>query len=213
MNTEIESLTTEELKAMVAEREKNELAKKEAEKKAYEHEREMVVINNMAKAKEIAQMLNEFKAHLHLCMEDQQAKLNSYGNINKNSKGGFSITTQDGQLRIRRTRATEPTWDERSTKAIELIKDFLGDTIKKRDKNLYEILISFIARNDKGELEYSRVMDLLQHEAKYQDPRWVEGLKLIKESYAIHFKGYGYDFQIKDEQGKWKRVELNFSAV
>jgi hypothetical protein len=213
MATQVEEMSTEQLEEVLAKRKKKEQAEQEAAKKQYEHDREMLVLSNMAKAKEIAAIIAEFKTHLHNCMEEQQEKLNQYGGINKNSKGGFSITSEDGNFRIRRTRATEPQWDERSTKAIELIKDFLGDTIKKRDKNLYEILISFIARNDKGELEYSRVMGLLQHEARYQDARWVEGLKLIRESYAIHFKGYGYEFQFKNAHGKWERVELNFSAA
>jgi hypothetical protein len=146
-------------------------------------------------------------------MDKHSEKLAGYGKIRGNSKGGFSITNSDDTMRITRRRDTEPVWDERSTKAIELIKDFLSDTIKKRDLKLYEILIGFLERNEKGDLEYNRVMDLYKHEDKFDDPRWKEGLRLIKESYSNHLKGFGYEFKIKNESGKWENLLLNFSSL
>ena len=56
-------------------------------------------------------------------------------------------------------------------------------------------------------------MNLLKHEDKYNDPRWLEGLRLIKESFSNHFKGYSYEFHFKNESGKWQKLELNFSAL
>ncbi|NDG53898.1 MAG: DUF3164 family protein, partial [Flavobacteriia bacterium] len=121
-----------------------------------------------------------------------QGGLSEYGKIRSNSKGGFSVTDKNDTMRVTRRRDTEPVWDERSGKAVELIKEFLGDAIKKRDIKMYEILMSFLERNANGDLEYGRVMDLYKHEDKFDDPRWKEGLKLIKESFSNHLKGYGY---------------------
>jgi hypothetical protein len=107
-----------------------------------------------------------------------------------------------------------PQWDERSDKALELIADFLRDTVKKKDIKLFEILFSFIQKNEKGDLEYSKVMHLLQHKGKYNDPRWLEGLELIQESYNVQLRGYGYEFYSKDEiTGKFEKVEINFTAL
>lgn len=211
---EKKELSTEELRALLAKREREEKEARLKEKESYEQERDEVVLSLIKIAADISTGLQKFKAELHGVFEEYQEKLNNYGEIRSNSKGGFSITTKDGLYRVRRTRNTMPTWDERSSKALELIADFLRDTVKKRDRKLFEILISFIQRNEKGELEYSKVMHLLQHRDKYNDVRWVEGLKLIEESYSNQLRGYGYEFFQKDETtGKFQKIEINFTAL
>lgn len=150
---------------------------------------------------------------VHQLMEDQFNALTEYGEIRGNSKGGFSITSSDGTMRVTRTRDTEPYWDERSTKAVAMLKEFLEDTAKKRDKDLFEILMGFMAKNDKGDLEYSRVFHLLKHRHTFSDPRWTEGLNLLEESFQTNLRGYGYEIKVKDEQGKWQSISLNFTSL
>ena len=205
--------TVAELKAKLAEAEAKEAKALEKAKKEYEDNRDTNILKMITTAKALATELSEFKQFCHITMEQQATAIEQYGKLRSNSKGGFSIVNNEDDLKVRRRRDTEPVWDERSTKAVDLIKDFLGDTIKKRDEKLYLILIDFIARNDKGDLEYNKVMNLLKHEDKYNDPRWLEGLRLIKESFSNHFKGYSYEFHFKNESGKWQKLELNFSAL
>lgn len=210
----IADLSVEELRAALAEKEKDEKQAREREKNEYENKRDAFVKKITAQAIDLHVQLREFKEELHKEFDEHQIRLNEYGEIRSNSKGGFSITTKDGKLRARRTLSTAPAWDERSSKALELLSDFLQDTVKKRDKKLYEILITFIQKNEKGELEYAKVMHLLQHKEKYSDPRWVEGLKLIQESYNVQLRGYGYEFFHKEEEGgSWEKIEINFTAI
>ncbi|WP_443937069.1 DUF3164 family protein [Pedobacter sp. MW01-1-1] len=154
-----------------------------------------------------------FKNKCHAVMADQAEQLKEYGGIRSNSKGGFSLPHSNGLISVTRRRDTDPTWDERATKAVELIKDFLGDAIKKRDLELYDILMGFLERNANGDLEYAKVMDLLKHEDKFNDTRWKMGLQLIKESYRQNFKAFAYEFKRIDEAGKWKTLTLNFSSL
>ena len=62
-------------------------------------------------------------------------------------------------------------------------------------------------------MEYGRVMNLLKHEDKYDDPRWLEGLRLLKDSYSNHLKGFGYEFKTRGTNGKWYNIVLNFSSI
>lgn len=210
MSTE---LSTAELEELLATRKKAERAKAEKEKVEYEKGRDEMIQKVIVTAQCLYRELGEFKNFCHIEMDNQAVKLSEYGKLRSNSKGGFSVTDSEDTMRITRRRDTEPVWDERSTKAIELIKEFLGDAIKKRDVKMYEILMSFLERNANGDLEYNRVMDLYKHEDKFEDPRWKEGLRLIKESFSNHLKGYGYEFKVKDESGKWQNLYLNFSSL
>lgn len=207
-------LSVDELKALLAKKEQEQKSKRLAEKQAYEENRDKFVQRVITQATDLHSNLRTFKEELHVSFDEFEERLKQYGEIRSNSKGGFSITTADGKYRIRRIRSTMPSWDERSDKAMTLLSEFLQDTVKKRDKKLYEILITFIQRNEKGELEYSKVMHLLQHKDKYNDPRWVEGLQLIQESYNVQLRGYGYEFFVRNEvDGKFEKLEINFTAL
>lgn len=209
----LEGLSTEDLRKALAEREAAEIAAREEEKKQYEKERDEIVETMVAKASELNEVLSSFKKGLHAVFDDHRERLSKYGGIRSSSKGGFSLVHSGGEIRATRTRSTQPVWDERSTKAVELIGDFLRDTVKKKDVKLFEILYDFIQKNDKGELEYAKVLHLFKHKDKYTDPRWVEGLTLIQESYSVNLTGYGYEFSMKDSEGKWQKIEINFTAL
>lgn len=210
----ISEMTTAELEKHLANRKKAETAKLNREKKQYEKERDAVIDSLINRANEIHQYIKTFKEDCAEAMQAQHKKLEEYGKIRGNSKGGFTIKHSNNLCSITRRRDTEPQWDERSVKAVELLKDFLGDVVKKRDINAYEILMTFLEKNSAGDLEYSRVMDLLSHEARYTDERWLEGLRLIKQSYSNVMRAFGYEFKVKPVDGdKFETLSLNFSSL
>jgi len=210
---DISKLSVSELEAYLKKKKEKEAKQLAQEKETYERERDENIFKIITTAKTLFKELGEFKQYCHIEMDNQANKLANYGKIRGNSKGGFSVSDRNDTMKVTRRRDTEPVWDERSTKAIELIKEFLGDAIKKRDLDMYEILMGFLERNEKGDLEYARVMDLYKHEAKFDDERWKEGLRLIKESFSNHLKGFGYEFKFRNDEGKWENILLNFSGL
>lgn len=204
----------EELEALLAEKKAEEKAALEKARKDYETHKDNLVSAMIFNAQTLNDHITRFKTEAHAKMNEQQEKLNSYGKIRGNSKGGFSIVHSDGTMRVTRIRSTEPIWDEKSTKAVDLISKFLRSTVKKRDIKMFEILISFLEKNDKGDLEYDKVMHLVKHEDKFEEPEWKEGLRLIKESYSVHLRAYGYNFEVRNpDSGKWEKIEVNFTAI
>lgn len=209
----VSQLSTKELEALLAGKKASEKKQRENERKIYEKEKDATVEDLFIEALELGLATARFKEKCHVVMQMQHEKLSNYGGIRSNSKGGFELTHSNGDKAIRRRRDTDPKWDERATKAVELIKDFLGDTVKKRDADLHDILMDFIERNEAGDLEFSKVMNLFKHQDKFNDPRWINGLQLIKESYSQSFKAYGYEFRQKGRGGKMESITLNFSSL
>ncbi|WP_394749511.1 DUF3164 family protein [Spongiimicrobium salis] len=212
-DTQEKEPTIEELEAMLAKKKAAERRKREKERKDYEERRENTVVKLHKEAVQVNELLGLLKESCHDLMEKQAQDLNGYGEMPGNSKGGFTIKSKDGSIAVTRRRDTQPRWDERSIKGASLIREFLGDTVKKRDKDTYEMLMSFLARNENGDMEYSRVMVLLQHRDRFEDNRWLEGLRLINESYSTHMKAYAYVFKVRGAGDKWETLELNFSAI
>lgn len=209
----VNEMSTAELEKMLAERKKEENAKRLKEREDYEKDRDFNVLELYNDAVGLSDILRQFKDKVCEVMDMQATKMNEYGMIRGNSKGGFSVLHSSNDIKITRRRDTDPVWDERAVKATELIKEFLTDTVKKRDLKLFQILITFLEKNKDGDMEYAKVFSLLQHEDKFDDDRWLEGLKLLKESYSLGLKGYSYQFFGKDNEGRWESLDLNFSAL
>lgn len=204
--------TEEQLEQMLQAKKAEKQQQRQAERQAYEQKRDAFVKRVIGEAVSYHGLLKDFKADLIQSFEEFEKQLNEYGEIRKNSKGGFSITSSDGKHRVRRMRATAPEWDERSKKGEALIIEFLQEQIT--DTKIHKLVMSFLQRNEKGELEYSRVMNLLNMKADFDDPRWVEGLELMQESYNITLRAFQFEFQVKDDiSGKWQRLEMNFSSI
>jgi hypothetical protein len=214
---DISTLTADQRKALMAELAKEEKAEKKKRlnaKKKYESNKDTSIEELMEEAVELSLTIARFKKKTHAVMDIHREAINEYGGIRSNSQGGFTIENSQNNKKIMRRRDTDPSWDERANKAVEIIKDFLlSEGIKKTSGKVHPILMGFIQRNNNGDLEYAKVMELLEYEDTFQDPRWVKGLQLIKEGYSITFKKFGYEFKTKDKNGKWNRLELNFSSL
>lgn len=212
--------TSEQLEKMLAETKAKEKAEKQAEKKRrekerqdYEASRDSKVLEMMEMARNLNIMMAEFKLKCHDVFDEHKEILNQYGTIKSNSKGGFSLQHSNGEIKIARVLATQPQWSEVSMKGVEILKNFLVNTVKKRDLKIFELLFAFLQKNKHGDLEYSRVMELLKHQDTFEEPEWLEGLKLLKEGYSIAQRGYHYTFHEKDEHGTMNPVSLNFSSI
>lgn len=210
---DLDDLTEEQLATAIEKKRKQKAQKREQAKKRYEAARDVAGSLLLVNAQDLHTALSKFKKLCHTTMETQHEATVNYGAVNRRSKGGFSIQASDGSWKVTRRRDTNHSWDERSNKGVALIKDFLGDKVKKAAQKEYDIIMSFLERNQQGDLEYSKVMQLLQHKDKYQDQRWVEGCTLVLEGYNINFKAYNYEFKTKNPEGGWINLSLNFSSL
>lgn len=210
---DVAEMDVSELEELLAQKKKSETDKRKKEKQAYEDSRDKIINMMIQQAADLSAKLDNLKKLTHKIMDEQAEKLEAYGSIRGNSKGGFSITSSDQHYRVVRRRDTVPMWDERGNKGIALVKDFLHDTVKKKDQDTFELLMKFLERNKVGDLEYSRVFSLIQERDRFDDARWKEGLRLLEESYNVTLKAFQYEFKVKDEQGNWVNLPLNFTAL
>lgn len=210
--SEIAQFTTEELEAMLASRRKAEKADKERKRKEYEATREARVTTLTERAVLLSGQIRAFYEVAFEALIAQREELQIYGKLRANSKGGFSVIAKDGAYKIDFKYQSLSDWDERASKAEELLKDFLSDTVKKKDQTLHDIIVSLLARNNAGNLEFSRIQELYKYEDRYEDPRWVEAIRLLKESYQKKGSKYYINFWVRDEKGTYQPINLNFNT-
>lgn len=205
-------MTDEELEQELLARRKARAEKRAKEREAYEKRRDALVSDLIARAKHLSELNAAFKKEAAEKMAEHFEILTEYGEIRGNSKGGFGLPHSSATMKVVRTRDTRPDWDERAAKGEALIKEVLHEKAKRGGKYL-PVILGFLERNSKGDLENSKVMNLLKYRDLYDDPRWSEGLQLIEESFSVVMRGYGYEFHVTDDQGKWQTIPMNFSSL
>jgi hypothetical protein len=206
-------MSTKELEALLNDKKKEEKARAIAEREGYVKNRDAMILNLVAQAKQINALLTKFSETAHLGMIKQKERLDAYGMIRANSKGGFQIMTEDQSFKIKYAYSAIGDYDERANKAEELLKDFLADMVKKPAKGPYKIIQSLLERNKAGQLEYSRISSLYKYEGDYDDPRWKEAIKLFKESFIVKGSKMQPMFYENKGDGKWELINLNFSSI
>lgn len=210
---DLTKLSSTELKKLLAEAEKQERIEKETRRKDYESKRNKKVNSMVALARTLNERLVRFKKIAFDEMEALKELANEYGDIRKGSKGGFSLRNEDGtkMVVLRRNVVTE--YDERADLALGQIREFLNETIKKKDMQTYRTISVLLEKNKAGDLNPSRVADLLKIKDNYEDERWKKAMELLVESYREREVSYNLEFYQKDEQGKDQMVSLNLSSI
>lgn len=207
-------MTSDELEALLAEKRKEEADRKKKERAEYETYINRNTERIVRRAKKLNTIMINFLNETVTTLDEMGERLASYGEIRANSKGGFSRKTADGKSKVVYRTSTICDWDERAGKAEELLKDFLGDVVRKRDKQLFELIVGLLEKNKEGKLEFSRMQTLYAKEALFDDPRWVEAIRLFKESFRPIETKMRLEVYTRNEQtNKWEPVVLNLSSL
>lgn len=208
-----DELTPEEFQLLADEKKKQQARARARAKEKYERQRNELIMELSIEAIELSDKLMKFKEKCMLKMSEMHENLKEYGDLRGNSKGGFSLISNDANFKIRFGLVNNPVWDERAQKAAELLHDFLGDTVKKRDKALHDIILTFLEKNKEGQFEYSRIQKLYQHEDKFTDERWREAIRLFKESFSTVFAKNRIEFYSAKGDNSYEPIPLNLSRL
>lgn len=211
--TNLSKLSTAELEAALKERKKEEAQERATKKVAYEAKRDEMVTILVNTAEEVRDILQVFKNECYDFFEKFRTEAKEYGDVRSNSKGGFSLRSSDGTMMARLERNVIHEFDERADMALELIKEFLETTIKKRDLQTYRMIAKLVERNKSGDLRPERVASFLEIKDNYSDERWVKAMNLLTESYREREVSWNVSFYRKDEFGKDQPITLTFSSL
>lgn len=211
---DISKISSAELEKLLAEKRKEEEKKRQEARELYEIDRDEMILNLTTKAHELSQTLRVFKTEVFQEIEKFQEKAKEYGDVRSNSKGGFSLRTKNGELKISYERNIINEFDERADMALGLIKEFLETTVKKRDLKSYKIISTLLVRNKAGDLNVSRVIQLLDLRNEFDNEQWRKAMNLLEESYRDRPIAYGISFYTRNPKtGKDELIPLSFSSV
>lgn len=210
----LNALTTRDLEKALAARKTQENAERDAQRVQYENEKDALISALGGTAVKAADILKTFKHDAMGQVRGFRSKLLEYGQLRKGdaNKGNFEI--KNDSFKITFSSQVKKCFDERSELAEEKLKSFLGSFVKKRDKDLHDLVLSLLERNPKsGDLDISNVQRLYKLEDRFDNEDWREAIRLFKESYNPEGTAYYVRFFQKAEDNSWQHINLNFSSL
>lgn len=210
---DVATMTAAELKDYLKKAEAKEKVAARKKRAKYEDERDELVRSRVKQARRLNKLLTEFKTNAIDDMEQFKVKALSYGDIRKNSKGGFGLRCSETGEKMTLDRNLVVEYDERATTAELLIKDFLEDKVKKNSRATFQTITTLMSKNKAGDYTPAMIGKLLSIRDNYDDERWQKAMKLFEESYTVQEVSYSMTFYEKDEQGKDMAICLSFASV
>ena len=124
-----------------------------------------------------------------------------------------TFTSSDSHYRITLGNRVVDDYRDTVEDGIAIVTTYLQSLAKDQDSaDLVETVMHLLSRNKRGVLQPSRVIRLRQLADKRQDPRLLEGVKIIEDSYQPYASSTFVQAEIKGATG-WVTIPLNISAV
>ena len=95
---------------------------------------------------------------------------------------------------------------------IAIVKEYI-ESLAKDDKtrSLVSMVLRLLARDAKGTLKASRIVQLRKVAMETGDDRFMEGVRIIEESYQPEVSKLFIRAEIKNENGMWKPIPLGMT--
>ena len=95
---------------------------------------------------------------------------------------------------------------------IAIVKEYIEGLAKdEKTKALVSMVLRLLARDAKGTLKASRIVQLRKVAMETGDERFIEGVRIIEEAYQPEVSKQFIRAEIKNENGMWKPIPLGMT--
>lgn len=202
-----------ELKAQIEAEDKAEKARVQNEREAYKSLVDQTVENAVKKLTmlscEMERVKQEIFAEFSTLIKTKNELFKT--KINRQSD---TFTTTDGRMSITLGNRLNEGWDDTVEAGIEKVKEYL-QTLAKDDNSaeLVQVVMGLLSKDRKGALKANKVLELEKLAATSQDERFIDGINIIKAAYRPVPTCQFIQVDLKDEEGKTRKLPLSLSAM
>lgn len=163
-------------------------------------------------ALKLSERLNAFKTDLLQECDKLHNQLLDENLITQrsNSRGGYSISTIDKEIKIEVSVSERIHFDERIEMAQEKINEYLNELTAGVNGELTQ-LINHAFTTSKGSLDTKRIMGLFRLTINH--PKWQQALELIKQSIQSDYSKRYVRIWKRNNNGQYEAVKLDFASL
>ena len=213
---DISNLTAEQraaLKAQIEAEERAESQKRQDSIDAYKQMVDEFCSDTFERMKKISELLRTEKervfAAADLLIEQKEALFKT-----KQDRHSNQFTTADGKYTVALGYRTNDGWDDTVDVGIAKVKEYLKSlTPTDEGAKAVDIITKLLAKDKKGNLKASAMIQLEQHASKYGDPLFIEGVQIIRDAYRPVDSCQFISVSYKDDNGVKHTLPLSLSSM
>ena len=132
----------------------------------------------------------------------------------KSDRHSDQFTTSDGRLTIALGNRTNDGWDDTVEVGVAKVKEFIRSLAKDADSAaLTEMVMNLLAKDRKGNLKASRVLQLREIARRSGYPQLIEATDIIQSAYRHVDTCQFISVSYKDEKGVKQTLPLSMAAM
>lgn len=215
-NMDLSKMTAAEraqLKAQLEAEERAEIQKRQESIDAYKQSVDEFckdVFERMQKVSELMRAEKErtfFAANILIEMKEQLYKT-------KQDRHSNQFTTSDGKYTVALGYRTNDGWDDTVDVGIAKVKEYLRSLAATEDgAKAVDIILKLLAKDKKGNLKASAMIQLEQEAAKIGDATFIEGVQIIRDAYRPVDTCQFISVSYKDDNGVKHTLPLSLSSM
>ena len=213
---DISNLTAEQraaLKAQIEAEERAESQKRQDSIDAYKQMVDEFCSDTFERMKKISELLRTEKervfAAADLLIEQKEALFKT-----KQDRHSNQFTTADGKYTVALGYRTNDGWDDTVDVGSAKVKEYLKSlTTTDEGAKAVDIIMKLLAKDKKGNLKASAMIQLEQHASKYGDPLFIEGVQIIRDAYRPVDSCQFISVSWKDDNGVKHNLPLSLAAM
>ena len=125
---------------------------------------------------------------------------------------GHTFTNSEGDKRITLGVYVTDGYRDTVEDGIAIVKEYIEGLAKdEKTKALVSMVLRLLARDAKGTLKASRIVQLRKVAMETGDDRFIEGVRIIEEAYQPEVSKQFIRAEIKNENGMWKPIPLGMT--
>lgn len=214
MNTE--TMTAEELrefeefKAMKAKKQAKE--QRTADLEAYKEMIDQQIEATIPELYAISEQLAKLKEKVFGNFKALLAMKNDVLKMTKDGQRSHTFTNSECDKRIELGCYQIDNYDDTAQSGIDMIKSWIQSKAKDAEAQaLVDMVMLLLAKDQKGTLKASRVLQLRNMAEKVNDERFTEGVEIIMNAYKPTPSKRFIRASVKDEDGEWISIPLSIT--
>ena len=213
---DITKLTAEqraELKAQLEAEERAEKQKRQDDIDAYKQSVDEFVRTTFERMKKVSELMREEK-NTAFTAADTIIAIKDELFDTKTDRHSNSFTSSDGMISITLGRRTNDGWDDTVNVGVQKVHDFFKSMARDEEMAaLTEMVMSLLARDKKGNLKASRVLQLREVARKSGYSDLMEAVDIIQQAYKPVESVEFISVQYKDENGVKQTLPLSLASM
>lgn len=210
----LKQMTPEERKKLMAELQEEERKEKRELQAAYEELRRVFLAEVKIQLFTLERSVKNYASWLSKECDAFRVIMECYGQIKRDGQASWSISHDDFRLEVKHNKVKR--FDERadmaSLRLIEYLKRYIISKEEGEEDPLYQLAMTLLERNRRGDLDYKNISKLYSLENKFDD-EYRSIMDMFRESNVVETTRTNFYFYRKDKLGVWWRVEPSFNRI